>query len=56
MSSRGQSTRCDLTPWELGIGLTTPHRGKVIRYELFMKASELIGYFGETLVMCELYT
>jgi hypothetical protein len=34
--------------WGLGVGLTTPHRKKQIRYEKLHKASDLDGFFGRT--------
>jgi hypothetical protein len=33
ISSRGQTTRGGPPAWGLGVGLTTPHRKKQIRYE-----------------------
>jgi hypothetical protein len=33
LSSRGQTTSGGPPAWGLGVGLTTPHRKKQIRYE-----------------------
>jgi len=40
-SSRGQPTRGGPPAWRLGVGLTTPHRKKLICYEMFQSASDL---------------
>jgi hypothetical protein len=45
ISSRGQTTRGGPPVWGLGVGLTTPHRKKQIRYEKDQRASDLDGFF-----------
>jgi hypothetical protein len=43
ISSRGQTTRGGHPAWGLGVGLTTPHRKKQIRYEKDQWALDLDG-------------
>jgi len=44
MSSREQPTRGSPPAWELGLGLTSPHRKNVMCYEMFQSASETVTF------------
>jgi len=49
ISSRGEPTRDDPLGWELGEGLTTPHRKNPACYETLHRASAGSCEYGENL-------